>query len=420
MTDGLGRDEALAAYARGDSDAPARLAAALRANPTDGGLLIAEARALRAAGDAGALVRLEAMLRAAPDWLDGHSALAQLRWEAGEHETFLDQFEAALRLFPRHSGLWLRYITAIAASGASARAADVARSLRRNAGDDPALRLIEARHAGVAGDLDRAGALLESLPADFPDKHLEQARHRLRLGDPPAASILLERARQTAAPDASIWALTELAWRATGDRRHAWLLDPDRFVSIIDLGLAGAELDLLATVLRKLHRAVNPPLGQSVRQGTQTVGNLWLRAEPGIAALRALLSSAVADFVAGLPAADPAHPLLAYRNGELDMATGWSIRLGASGHHVSHIHAHGVLSSACYVVVPAITAQGEGWLELGRPPADLPLDLDPIAAIEPRPGRLVLFPSYLYHGTRAFRQGERLSVAFDAVPSAPR
>jgi len=29
------------------------------------------------------------------------------------------------------------------------------------------------------------------------------------------------------------------------------------------------------------------------------------------------------------------------------------------------------------------------------------------------PGRLVLFPSYLYHGTRPFSAGERLSVAFD-------
>ncbi len=72
-------------------------------------------------------------------------------------------------------------------------------------------------------------------------------------------------------------------------------------------------------------------------------------------------------------------------------------------------------------VVPALSApppidhaQSEGYLELGRPPEDLLLELEPIAAIAPAPGTLVLFPSFLYHGTRPFPAGERLSVAFDA------
>jgi tetratricopeptide (TPR) repeat protein len=416
VTSGSLRDAALAAYERGDEDAPAQLAAALRSNATDGGLLIAEARALSAAGDRGALVRLRAMLRAAPDWLDGHVALAQLRWEAGESGSFVDEFETALRLLPGHSGLWLRYISTIASSGAWQRAADVARSLRRRAGDRPALRLIEARHAGAAGDLARAGALLESLQDEFPEKRLEEARHRLRLGDAPAASRLLDRVRQAAPPDASVWALIELAWRATGDPRHSWLLDPEAFVKNVDLGLGEAALSRLAPVLQGMHHATGQPLGQSVRQGTQTRGNLWLRAEPEIGALGSRLRSAVAEFATSLPKADPAHPLLADRDRAFDLVTGWSIRLGAGGRHVSHIHAHGVLSSACYIVVPGMAADEAGWLELGRPPPDFPLDLDPIALVEPRAGRLVLFPSYLYHGTRPFSEGERLTVAFDAAP----
>jgi hypothetical protein len=73
-----------------------------------------------------------------------------------------------------------------------------------------------------------------------------------------------------------------------------------------------------------------------------------------------------------------------------------------------------VLSSAFYVRVPALDESSrEGWLELGRPPPDLRMDLEPLATIEPEAGNLVLFPSYLYHGTRPFTSGERLSVAFD-------
>jgi len=45
--------------------------------------------------------------------------------------------------------------------------------------------------------------------------------------------------------------------------------------------------------------------------------------------------------------------------------------------------------------------------------------LSPFLEVQPRPGRLVLFPSYLWHGTHALRgDAPRMSVAFDAVPQA--
>jgi hypothetical protein len=37
--------------------------------------------------------------------------------------------------------------------------------------------------------------------------------------------------------------------------------------------------------------------------------------------------------------------------------------------------------------------------------------------VEPKPGRLVLFPSYMWHATRPFRAGERITVAFDIAPA---
>jgi hypothetical protein len=35
--------------------------------------------------------------------------------------------------------------------------------------------------------------------------------------------------------------------------------------------------------------------------------------------------------------------------------------------------------------------------------------------IRPHVGRLALFPSTLFHGTRPFSAGERMTVAFDVV-----
>ena len=64
---------------------------------------------------------------------------------------------------------------------------------------------------------------------------------------------------------------------------------------------------------------------------------------------------------------------------------------------------------------PTPPASTEGWLALGEPPTSLGLDVEPYRLIEPRPGRLALFPSYTWHGTRPFTAGERLTVAFDVV-----
>jgi hypothetical protein len=39
-----------------------------------------------------------------------------------------------------------------------------------------------------------------------------------------------------------------------------------------------------------------------------------------------------------------------------------------------------------------------------------------LRVVEPKRGRLAIFPSYLWHGTNKFGGGERMSVAFDMVP----
>ena len=55
----------------------------------------------------------------------------------------------------------------------------------------------------------------------------------------------------------------------------------------------------------------------------------------------------------------------------------------------------------------------EGWLAVGEPPPEFDTGLPPLQMVEPKPGRLVLFPSTMWHGTRPFGDGERLTCAFD-------
>ena len=77
------------------------------------------------------------------------------------------------------------------------------------------------------------------------------------------------------------------------------------------------------------------------------------------------------------------------------------------------------LSADPGVSVLLVEAGGrEGWLALAQPPFPTSPPLEPLRYEKPEPGKLVLFPSCLWHGTVPFSGDQpRLSVAFDIVPA---
>jgi hypothetical protein len=85
------------------------------------------------------------------------------------------------------------------------------------------------------------------------------------------------------------------------------------------------------------------------------------------------------------------------------------------------VHPKGWISSSYYVSAPkAVDAEGEhaGWIQFGQPSEEFGSAFSPYRFIKPKPGRLVLFPSYVWHGTVPFFTAEeRLTIAFDAVPA---
>jgi hypothetical protein len=60
-------------------------------------------------------------------------------------------------------------------------------------------------------------------------------------------------------------------------------------------------------------------------------------------------------------------------------------------------------------------ASKEGWIKFGEPSVETGLLFR--RAIQHAPGRLVRFPSYMWHGTVPFHdKAVRTTIAFDAVP----
>jgi hypothetical protein len=136
--------------------------------------------------------------------------------------------------------------------------------------------------------------------------------------------------------------------------------------------------------------------------------------------LRQAIVGAVESYVMQLPEADPRHPLLSQRRDRRVRFSGsWSVRLRGGGRHANHVHPQGWISSALYISLPPRASsepEDAGWFMLGAPPDDLGLDLPPWRKIEPKAANLALFPSWMWHGTLPFAEGERLTVAFDVRP----
>ncbi|SIN59591.1 conserved hypothetical protein [Parasphingorhabdus marina DSM 22363] len=408
---------ALRAAEEGDPERGVKLERALETDPYNGALIIQHAVARVDSGDRDPFAHLTDIIRRAPDWVDGHAALARLRWETGDRENFLFDLEQALGQQPKNPALWNLYIDLLAAVERFEEAADGARAAINAGFADPVLQLIEAMHAGSAGDHRRAMQLFAELPDQLTGRAVNEARQHMRMNQLDRASVLLDQAREENPEDLTAWALTELIWRSRKDPRHDWLFRNGGLISFAPVGLDDTELEDLTALLEKLHASQYQPVGQSVRNGTQTRGNLQRNRNPLLVHLFNRLQSAVDTWFATLPDPDPAHPLLKHRQSAIRITGGWSIRATAGGYHTSHLHPGGKISSACYISIPELNdKERAGHLQLGHPPKDIPMALEPVHMIKPRAGHLALFPSFLYHGTVPFScSGQRMTVAFDAA-----
>jgi len=399
----------------GEPDASARFQQAIAAEPHNRDLLIgAIAAAETAALRQGAIDRLRDAVAADPAWREGQSALAAALWEEGERDAYTAHYEAAITARPTDADLWQGYVGAVAKADDFAAAADLCLRAER-ATRDPAFATAGFSFLSASGRMEEADAILARLPSDALQP-MALAKHRLRQRDPQAAEALLAIETERAPDDITAWALRGIAWQLLGDRRFDWLNRQEGLVSVDALPLAPDEISSIADRLRALHASSTIRVNQSVRGGTQTLGNLFDRTEPEIATLSQAITDAVDRYRNLLPPFDPTHPILKHRDTPFAFRGSWSVRLTDGGFHVQHMHPQGIVSAASYWAVPDARADTRaGLLEIGGTPAYLALDLPPMLRVEPKVGRLVLFPSTLHHGTSPFPAGERISVAFDVA-----
>ncbi|HMB72432.1 MAG TPA: putative 2OG-Fe(II) oxygenase [Gammaproteobacteria bacterium] len=367
----------------------------------------------------------EAAVALEPTNLDGQFMLAKLRYMRGDPRFARDLAATAARNRD-NPALQQQFASVLRLTGDLAGAELLLRDLIARHGAIPAYRSVLASVLHEMNRLDEARTEALAAANAQPDNlHFQETfvSILLSLGQAETALPLVREIRRHV-PGEHIWIAHEAtAARLIGDAAYGELYDYDRFVRAYDLEpppgwRTAAEFNAeLAARLNQRHELLRQPFDQSMRAGTQTIGSLCDDEDPVIqAALRAFLAP-IAEYRADLGAGGP-HPLLSGNYGDARLSTCWSVRLGQEGHHVNHIHPDGWLSSAYYVTVPEETAEATtrfGWIQFGEPRTPVP-GAGPAHDVQPRVGRLVLFPSYMWHGTTAIHgPNARMTMAFDVV-----
>jgi Tfp pilus assembly protein PilF len=250
---------------------------ALAVTPDDPRLALGRAASLHAGGDTpGAIAALERLVADAPGLVEAHTMLAKLYIAGGDIGAAGDGFRGGLSAQPQNEDLWLAYLQTLSKLSdydALARAAEAAQGAL---GAHPIVLGFSALAADERGDHDRAASLLSTLDqaaqsSDRPDAFaVALVRNQLRTGQVAQAAARAQVA--TDRGERPLLSYLATAWRLLGDPRWEHLEGDPRFVAAIDSPRAAALVDDLVPVLRRLHTDHAPPLGQTVRGGSQTEG----------------------------------------------------------------------------------------------------------------------------------------------------
>lgn len=365
-------------------------------------------------------------IKATPHAANAHTLLARIRFMRGAAD-FADDYAAAVGERPGDVGLSLGYSRVLRGAGLLDEAQATLEAAREANNEDS--RLL-AELAGVhqdAGRFDNALQCARSAAKANPDQlGLDDLLidALICLGQADEARQLVDAARKRNPLNQWYVAMEATVARLEGDPRYEELYDYERFVKTYTLSPPPAWSSIeefhkdLIPALKERHRFQAEPLDQSLRHGTQTPRGLLGDPDPIIQAYLKALEEPIAQYrkVIGF---DADHPFMSRNKGDTAFIGCWSVRLMRGGYHVNHVHSEGWISSAYYVEVPTEVSDENmksGWLKLGEPRFPVP-GATPEKFVQPFVGRLVLFPSYMWHGTIPISSDEpRMTIAFDVVP----
>jgi uncharacterized protein (TIGR02466 family) len=173
---------------------------------------------------------------------------------------------------------------------------------------------------------------------------------------------------------------------------------------------------LMALVNQIAASEPNATTGTTTEGGYQTKEDLFQRDDPGIAALKPHIFSAVQDYAGLLIRQELTRP-----PAKVDFILwGWAVSYKAGHTQGLHVHPGANVSGVYYVAAPpeALEPGEAGKISFYDPRPRATMAQLPFQAtrhrVAPKPGDMYLFPSWLEHSVSAFRgEGTRLCIAFN-------
>lgn len=215
-------------------------------------------------------------------------------------------------------------------------------------------------------------------------------------------------------------ALTESAQMA----QASVILDYDRLIkqsSIFDAdGYPGWEAYAQALTHDILtHPSLEWERSTTATRGGGHTGSLLENPTPALKATERMIRREVDRYIANLPR-DSYSAFLSLTPREY-LVNLWAVVIEETGYQIPHLHSSGWLSGVFYLQVPSSIRADDlghaGWIEFGQPGYDVPYSGKyTLKKVFPEPGKLMLFPSYVFHRTiPTIGKDRRISVAFDIV-----
>ncbi|MFT6988520.1 MAG: tetratricopeptide (TPR) repeat protein [Paraglaciecola sp.] len=365
-----------------------------------------------------------------PSYAQSYKNITELRWEIGDHQGLFTHYKKAFESSLGDVNLQLDYLEQVIRLGLNKEALTIVEVLNNANSMNTRFIGLSSRAFKVNGDIKKAYEIEKTI-LNFKDVTNQS---RLSFVETALQNSQFVIAQQELAkvlklePDNQF----ALALNHTGARLAPLIFDnnilladkfifeftinpPAEFNSIIDYCQA------LDKYLQVLHKGKHQPLDQTLHLGVQTRGNLFDDNHPLITHLVNEFERCIEDAKTRIQEISKIENICLYQgfnSSEPSYFSGsWSVRLHNMGYHSNHMHPMGWLSSAFYVTLPEeIQSESKkaGWFQVGVPNIDLQSELKPTRYIKPEVGKLILFPSFLWHGTVPFEEESyRLTVAYD-------
>lgn len=363
-----------------------------------------------------------------PAYVDSHLNLNDLLWELGDNHAFLKSYQEAFTKVGISSPLGFSYTSTLLRVSQFQAALNFLDHLPAESKNhyqyfDFSGRALKG--LGKEGEAIEAQARVltfDNVPSEL---LLNFAETLIQAKQYQRAEEVIENVLRSEPESMHGWALLGVAWQLTGDPREAILNDYDNLVREYAIEIPEGYDDIeqfcreLNGYLATLHTANRQPLHQTLKGGTQSRGNLFDDSNPIIKTLIDQFKKCITDYIQKTEPLIGRLPIIKSSE-SFHFSGSWSVRLKGEGIHTQHIHPMGWLSSAFYVQLPPSVEDDktmQGWLKFGEPNFELPNSLSAKKHVQPVVGKLVLFQSYMWHGTNPFNSDNtRTTIAFDVAP----